>query len=74
MTDSTTATRPTRRVYKPELLARAGMGETWLRALVKRGAVPPGRTDPGCKRQWWLDYEADAIVEGRPVPAREATP
>ena len=56
--------KPSRRVYKPELKRRTLRGETWLRMQEKAGRIPERRTDPGCKRKWWLDDEADAIVKG----------
>lgn len=59
-----------RRVYKTELKRRTGYGDTWLRKLQDEGRIPRGRTDPGCKRQFWFDDEADAIVEG--IPQRAA--
>jgi hypothetical protein len=61
---------PPRRVYKPELMRRTGYRPTWLRHLEQSGRIPVGRTDPGCKRKFWLADEADAIVEG--IPQREA--
>ena len=63
--------KPSRRVYKPELRQRTGWGDTWLRTQEKAGRIPAGRPDPGCKRKWWLEEEADAIVKGIPTP-REA--
>jgi hypothetical protein len=54
-----------RRVYRRELRQRLGVGDTWLRELIKRGIVPAPHKDPGGKRDWWLDAEADAIVAGR---------
>ena len=53
-----------RRVYRPELRDRLGYGDTWFRTQQKRGVIPKGRKDPGGKREWWFDDEADAIVEG----------
>lgn len=58
---------PRRRVYAAELKARTGWGDTWLRELEKRGRIPKGRVDPGGKRKWWTDAEADAIVFGTPT-------
>lgn len=54
----------TRRVYKPELMQRTGWRDTWLREQEKAGRIPRGKTDPGGKRKWWTDEEADAIVRG----------
>jgi hypothetical protein len=73
--ESTMHDKPSRRVYKPELKQRTGYGDTWLRALEKSGRIPAGHTDPGCKRKWWLEDEADAIVRGlvpTSSPEREA--
>lgn len=56
--------KPSRRVYKPELQQRTGFGATWIRTLEKSGRIPPGRTDPGGKRKFWLEYEVDAVVRG----------
>lgn len=61
-----------RRVYRKELKARTGYGDTWLGILEKRGKIPRGRTDPGGKRKWWTDEEADAIVAGKPVGTEQA--
>jgi len=55
----------TRRVYAKELKERLNVGDTWLLHLEKTGLIPRGRKDPGAKRKWWFDYEADAIVAGR---------
>ena len=60
--------KPTRRVYAAELRLRLGCGETWLRELEKRGQIPPGRRDPGAKRKWWPDDEAERIVNGSSAP------
>ena len=57
-------TKASRRVYKAELMRRTGYGDTWLRELEKRGRIPKARCDPGGKRLFWLDDEADAIVRG----------
>jgi hypothetical protein len=77
MRDSTRATdeerkmakeaKTTRRVYKSELKRRTGWGDTWLRTKEKLGHIPAGRTDPGGKRKWWTDEEADQIVSGLPM-------
>jgi hypothetical protein len=63
--------RLSRRVYKPELMRRTGWGATWLRMQEKAGRIPAGRTDPGRKRKWWLEEEADAIVKGCPPPSAD---
>jgi hypothetical protein len=65
--------RPRRRVYKPELKRRTGWGDTWIRQLEKNGKIPEGRTDPGGKRKFWFDDEADAIVSGCAAPANPRT-
>lgn len=62
--------KPTRRVYAAELRVRLGCGETWLRELEKRGQIPQGRKDPGAKRKWWPDDEADAIISGSAAARR----
>lgn len=54
-----------RRVYKPELKRILGVGETWLRSLEVAGKIPPGRTDPGGKRKFWLASEVQRIVAGQ---------
>jgi hypothetical protein len=56
-----------RRVYKAELRQRTGWSDSWIRELVKRGQIPPGRTDPGGKREFWMDDVADKIVRGERV-------
>ena len=53
-----------RRVYTPELKARTGYSDTWLRELEKRGRIPRGRKDPDGKRKFWLSDEDDRIVAG----------
>ena len=55
-----------RQVYKTELKRRTGYGDSWLRKLQDEGQIPRGRRDPGGKRTYWFDDEADAIVEGIP--------
>ena len=56
-----------RRVYAAELKRRTGYGDTWLRRLEKTGRIKKGRRDPGGKRKWWTEAEADAIVNGKAV-------
>jgi DNA-binding transcriptional MerR regulator len=56
---------PSRRVYSAELKRRMKIGSTWLRELERRGLIPPGRTDPGGRRKFWYDFEADQIIKGR---------
>ena len=58
------ATKATRRVYAPELRDRLGVGETWLRRLETTGRIPPGRTDPGGKRKFWLEEEIEPVIRG----------
>jgi hypothetical protein len=53
-----------RRVYVPELKARTGYSSEWLRQLERNGRIPKARVDPGGKRKFWLDDEADKIVAG----------
>lgn len=53
-----------RRVYTRELKERTGYGETWIRTLEKRGTIPKGRVDPGGRRKWWTEGEAQQIVAG----------
>jgi hypothetical protein len=64
MSDAVANVTARRRVYVAELKARTGYGESWIRELEKRGRIPKGRKDPGGKRKWWFDDEADAIVRG----------
>lgn len=52
-----------RRVYKREFAAVLGCGATWFRTLEKRGAIPPGRRDPGGKRLWWQASEVRTVLE-----------
>jgi hypothetical protein len=66
--------KTTRRVYKSELKRRTGWGDTWLRTKEKRGHIPAGRTDPGGKRKWWTDEEADQIVSGLPMASPRKVP
>ena len=51
-----------RRVYRPELRAALGYGDTWFRVLQRRGVIPKGRTDPGGKREWYTEEEAAKII------------
>ena len=52
-----------RRVYRREFAAALGYGITWFRLLEKRGAIPPGRRDPGGKRLWWPASEVRATLD-----------
>ena len=58
------AERQKRRVYADELRRRTGWGNTWLRHQELAGKIPPARRDPGGRRKFWFDDEADAIVRG----------
>lgn len=60
-----------RRVYTRELKVRTGYGDTWIRTLEKRGTIPKGRVDPGGRRKWWTEAEAQQIVAGTP-PQQQA--
>jgi hypothetical protein len=46
-----------RRVYKPEVRAATGWGDTWLRQQILVGNWPKPHCDPGCKRSWWREAE-----------------
>lgn len=52
-----------RRVYRREFAGTIGVGITWFRTMEKRGAIPPGRRDPGGKRLWWPASEVRATLE-----------
>lgn len=56
--------RSERRVWGPELAERCGFTPTWLRVLERKGRIPPARRDPGSRRKFWLESEADSIVAG----------
>ena len=56
--------KSTRRVYAPELRERLGVGATWLRHLEVAGRIPPGRTDPGGKRKFWLEEDVEPVIRG----------
>lgn len=53
-----------RRVYTSEFKQLTGWGETWIRTLEKRGAIPRGRVDIGGRRKWWPLSEVRQIVAG----------
>jgi len=57
-----------RRVYKKEFCERLGVKPAWFDVLRGRGFIPLARTDPGCKRLWWVDVEVDAVILGQAVP------
>lgn len=59
-----------RRVYRAELRAALGYGDTWFRALQRRGVIPKGHKDQGGKREWFSEAEAQRIVETLNKPAQ----
>jgi hypothetical protein len=61
-----------RRVYRQELMARTNWSEAWLRELIRRGKIPPGRRDYDKGREFWMEDVADAIVRGDVIPESEA--
>ncbi len=52
-----------RRVYRREFAEVLGCGNTWFRQLEKRGAIPPGKRDPGGKKVWWQASEVKATLD-----------
>lgn len=52
-----------RRLYRAELRAALGYGDSWFREQQRRGIIPKGHTDPGGKREWFSEAEARQIVE-----------
>ena len=52
-----------RRIYAPEARALLGWSDTWLRAKIAAGTIPPPRCDPGSKRPFWPSDEFAGIVE-----------
>jgi len=61
-----------RRVYRREFAETLGFGITWFRTLEKRGAIPPGRRDPGGKRLWWPASEVAATIDKLNASAERA--
>jgi hypothetical protein len=55
--------KTSRRVYVPELRGRLGYGRTWFAYLIRNGKVPQPHYDPGSRRGWYTDAEADEILE-----------
>ena len=51
-----------RRVYRRELRDLLGYGDTWFREQQKRGRIKVGHRDPGGKREWFTEAEAQEIV------------
>lgn len=51
-----------RRVYRREFCEILGYRIGWMRAQEKRGAIPPGRRDPGGKRLWWFESEVREVI------------
>ncbi len=62
----------TRRVYRPELKQRLGYRDTWFRLQRKAGRIKPGHVDPGGRREWWTDAEADEIIAELTATAEQA--
>ena len=61
-----------RRVYRRELRAALGYGDTWFRFQQKAGRIPKGHVDPGGKREWFTEAEARAILDSLAPPSKVA--